>query len=159
MNIHLAKSKKPLEAIRFYPKPFRKMMEIFARALPNESIVWLTGTVRKNVGIVRKCWKPKLEFASQVDARTDAKWLLNFLENLQRKYPKHNLIIEAHRHPIGSELSSIDENALQGLTDWNPNFYWLMIACDIPLGCYEFDKTKLHKIKWEIIGDGKKADS
>ena len=82
--------------------------------------------------------------------------MVNDCKFFDTQFFNHNLIILAHRHPIGSSLSSIDEDCLLALTDWNPDLYWVMISCDIPLGCYESDKGIFHEIEWRIIGSEKK---
>ena len=124
------------------------MIKVFITSLPNESIVWLSGTVKDGVGIVKKAWHCELEYSSLTSAETKASWLVKFMENLQTRHPDHNLIILAHRHPIGSLLSHMDKEALKALADWNANIYWAIIACDIQFACYGSDKFK--SIRWEV---------
>jgi len=134
------------------------MIEAFAKSMPNESVVWLSGTVKDGIGVVKKCWQGELEYSSPTSAETKASWLFKFVENLMTYHPDQNLVILAHRHPIGSNLSQTDVGALKALADWNADMYWLMIACDIQLACYE--PNQISSVAWEVGKNRKKkADS
>lgn len=151
--------KEPLKRISFKFGPFLEMLTNFVEALPNESIVWLTGTVENGVGVVEKYWKCELEYSSPVGAKVKPEWLVEFAEKLRNFYPEHNLLVEAHNHPIGSALSSIDENGLLAITDWNRNLYWVMIACDFRLGSYIVKKRGIQRIPWGIEGKWRESKS
>lgn len=144
--------KQPLKRIVIKFGPFMEMWSDFVKASPDESIVWLTGVVRNGIGIVEKYWGCELEYASPAGAKTKPKWLLNFIDRLRIFYPEHNLVIEAHRHPIGSTLSSIDKDAVRALNDWNQEWYWVMIACDFRLGSYTVRNDEICRITWEVDG-------
>lgn len=151
--------KEPLKCISFKFGPFLEMLTDFVEALPNESIVWLTGTVEDGIGLVEKYWKCDLEYSSPVAAKVKPEWLVEFAEKLRNFYPEHNLAIEAHNHPIGSVLSSIDENGLLAITDWNRDLYWAMIACDFRLGSYIVERDDIRRIPWRIEGRWKESRS
>jgi hypothetical protein len=132
------------------------MLTEFARALPNETIIWLSGVVEEGVGIVEKSWECELESSSPFGAKVKPEWLVEFAEKLRNFYPEHNLIIEAHNHPIGPSLSSIDKDGLFAISDWKKDSYWMMAACDFRLGCYVIERNDLKRIPWRIE-DGKKT--
>jgi hypothetical protein len=144
--------KEPLKRILFKQGPLLEMLTEFVEALPNESIVWLSGIVKNGVGIVEKYWKCELEYSSPGSAKTKSEWLILFLEKLRNFYPEHNLIIEAHNHPIGCALSSVDKDGLFAINDWNKELYWVMIACDFQLGSYTVQGNNINKIPWGIEG-------
>jgi len=148
--------KQPIKQIIFNSKPLCDMLKVFVSNLPNESIVWVTGTVKNGIGIVRKTWPCELEYSTPASAKTKASWLIEFIKKLQSEYPNHNLIILAHRHPIGSRLSNMDKETLKALADWNPDIYWAIIACDVQLACYESDNVR--SVEWKVK-DGKKASN
>jgi len=149
-------SKQPIKRIIFNYKPFCEMIKVFASNFPNESIVWLTGTVKNGVGTVKKAWVCELEYSSPSSAQTKASWLIQFIKKLRSNHPNHNLIILAHRHPIGSSLSCMDKETLKALADWNTRIYWAIIACDIQLACYESDK--IHSVEWRLRSESKKTN-
>jgi hypothetical protein len=151
--------KEPLKLILFKQGLLLDMLTDFVEALPNESIVWLSGTVKNGVGIVEKYWKCELEYSSPGSAKTKSEWLILFLEKLRNFYPEHNLIIEAHNHPIGYALSPVDKDGLFAINDWNKELYWVMIACDFRLGSYTVQGNNINKIPWGIEGKWKENKS
>lgn len=149
--------KQPLTRISFKLGPFLEMLTEFVKALPDESIVWLTGMVEDGVGVVEKCWKCELEFSSPSEAMVKPEWLVEFMEKLRNFYPEHNLVVEAHNHPIGSGLSSVDEDGLFAITQWNRSLYWVMVACDFRLGAYEAKENDIRRIPWKVEGKWKES--
>jgi len=56
-------------------------------------------------------------------AKTRSDWLLKFVGLVREVYPETNLFAECLSHPIGSQPSSIDQDGLLALTDWNQEIY------------------------------------
>ena len=143
-------TKEPLELIIFSNDVFIEMLKDFRRAKPNEAICWCSGTAKNGTGVLNKYWGCKLEYASPFGAKTRSDWLLKFVGLVREVYPETNLFAECHSHPIGSQLSTIDENGLLALTDWNSEIYWVMIACDFRLGSYFAQSEKIRELRWRI---------
>jgi len=143
-------TKEPLELIIFNNDVFVEMLKDFRRAKPNEAICWCSGTAKNGTGILSKYWGCKLEYANPVGAKTRSDWLLKFVDMVREVYPETNLFAECHSHPIGSQLSTIDEAGLLALTDWNREIYWVMIACDFRLGSYLAESGKIMELSWRV---------
>ena len=125
----------PLRWVQFDAQVFAKMLTDFESARPDESIVWTSGNVDAiGLAYVKRYWGCGLKYATTASAMTDPKWLQCFIRTLSKEHPDHNLIIENHSHPIGSQLSRIDEQGLYAIYDWNYDIYWMLTACDFQFG-------------------------
>jgi hypothetical protein len=148
----------PLRWLWFDWRFLAKMLATFTQAFPDETICWGSGPVvafdGAMLGWVQRYWGCDLEYASRVGAKTNPEWLLNFAKTLLTEEPDHKVILEAHSHPIGSELSAIDVSGLLALDDWSKDIYWTMVACDFQLGVHVVDDNpKLTKrIPWGVDG-------
>lgn len=140
-----------LKKVRFTPETMGEMLLSFAAAKPNENICWLTGVVKGDIGYVFKCWQTNLSHKDVVSAKTDTRWMHEFSQTLAQDHPTHNLVIEAHIHPIGSSMSGTDQEGLYAITSWSDEIYFCMIACDIPLGVYTIQNQSMQKVNWEVI--------
>jgi hypothetical protein len=148
----------PLKWLWFHWRFFAKMLAAFTKAFPDETICWGSGPVvgfdGAMLGWIQRYWGCDLEYASRVGAKTKPEWLLNFVKAVLREEPDHKVILEAHSHPIGSELSATDVNGLLALDDWTKDVYWAMVACDFQLGVHVVDEgSKLTaRIPWGVNG-------
>lgn len=149
----IPKNKRPvLKSLRFDPFVFAQMIIAFATARPNEAIIWLTGVIENGVGHVLKAWDTKLAHANPVSAKTDSEWMAKFPRELAEGYPDHSLVIEAHIHPLGEDLSGTDRAALMSITNWSDDKCFCLLACDLPIGVYTIQSDKIEKLSWEVKG-------
>jgi len=143
-------TKERLEFVIFSNDVFLEMLKDFHIAKPNEAICWCSGTAKNGKGVLNRYWGCRLEYANPVGAKTRSDWLLKFVGLARELYPETNLFAECHSHPIGSQLSAIDEAGLLALTDWNREIYWVMIACDFRLGSYFVQNGEIEELRWRV---------
>lgn len=145
------KPRRELIGVDFDPKLFGKMLADFAMALPNEHIVWLSGKMDEDgIAHVSQYWPCELEEVSPVFAKTSQSWLLGFRDQLEAKNPDHDVIIQAHIHPIGASLSGTDRQGLESLSCWSDDVCFCLLACSIPLGVYTVKEGKIVDVPWEV---------
>jgi hypothetical protein len=145
----------PLKWIQYNSKVFARMLADFESARPSEAICWTSGSIDViGLGRVTRYWGCGLEYASATGAKTSPEWLLLFVNKLRDEEPEHNLILENHSHPIGSQLSRIDKDGLYALHDWNWDLYWVMTACDFQFGAYTVDDHRnfVRRVPWGVDG-------
>jgi len=164
------KQKLPIRWLWFDDKFFASMLSTFRKDWPNESICWGSGPAilfgDAILGYIVHFWRCELESSSPVGAQTSTKWLVEFAKRLVDEEPDHKVVLEAHSHPVGSELSSIDREGLFVLNDWRESMYWVLVACDFELGVHvvEEGKQSIVRIPWGIDGtwveeESKKEDN
>ncbi len=144
-----------LKWLQYNAKVFAKMLADFENARPNEAICWTSGRVDEiGLAYVKRYWGCELEYASEVGAKTSPEWLAQFVKRLRNEEPEHNLVLENHSHPIGSQLSGTDRDGLYALYDWSYEIYWVMTACDFQLGIYTVDDHSqvVRRIPWGVEG-------
>ena len=158
VDVAIRTRKPPIRWLWFDDKFFALMLSTFKKNWPNESICWGSGPAilfgNAVLGYIVRFWRCELEYSSSVGTKTSVKWLVEFPKRLVEEEPGHKVILEAHSHPIGSELSSVDESGLFALNDWGERMYWVMVACDFQLGVHIVDEEtqRVVRIPWGIDG-------
>ena len=146
--------KETLHGLSFSEYVLMQMFLAFANAQLQgcETIVWMAGLVDRGTGYVFQTALPKLSNASSFCAETDHSWLLKWIATTRQRYPFVNLIVQAHIHPLGSVLSSVDERALLNLSDWHDEVYFASLVFDFDMGCYCVNDERITKLTWGIEG-------
>lgn len=115
-----------------------EMLAIFAEAAlrGEEAMCLLTGRAQKGVAVLTTLWPAKVSHVSPVSVEPETGWLNKSIKEALKM--GHNVILEAHRHPIGSAMSSTDRNSLAIISRWlKPAGITALIACcDVSIGVY-----------------------
>ncbi|MEM2528993.1 MAG: hypothetical protein QXG40_06310 [Ignisphaera sp.] len=134
-------------------KVVEKMLRIFLQGkLKNKEVaVLLSGRAEDGVAYLTTMWPLKVLYASGTHLEPDHSWLHKCIKAAIRM--GHNIILEAHRHPIGAFCSSLDREALRIMSDWlKPSGIRYLIGCsEVSFAAYlEDDCEKIVQVPIRI---------
>lgn len=115
-----------------------KMLRIFlaSRIRGKEAIVLLTGRAEDEIAYLTTIWPLKVLRVSGTHIEPNHFWLYECIKAAVRL--GHNVVVEAHRHPLGGSYSSLDRRSLGLMSDWlRPGgILYLIGCCEIEFAVY-----------------------